>query len=468
MPRHKIYPVTCHTDHVGRGTTFVVIQGYTHNGTEYIKCALEKGAQLIVADQSLPFGLQDLITLYGAQFKRVANARRALALLSAQASDYAHRKLKIIAITGTKGKTTTANILFHILQNAGIKVALISTTGNAIGSRRFPAHLTTPQPDYLHNFFKEAFQSGMQWVVMEVAAQAVSLHRIEGLRFSALLMTNIGREHLEFYGSMDAYVADKLKLLKFRKLNASAWINKDDTWLKWIEAKSVHWFGMGVEAELAGNLLATKNFSLSAEIFVSKKKYTIACPTLLGSYNLSNILAAIAGAMEVGLSSKKIATGLVSFPGIPGRQEQYVLSNGALAIIDYAHNPLSYKALFSTIRPLTNHLVLVFGAGGDRDSGRRPEMGELAAFYGDQIIITTDNPRTENPEDIVEGILSGIPEEIRSTIIIEPNRKKAIKKAYELSKKGSILALLGKGPDEYQLVGEKKIRFSERKILKSL
>ncbi len=461
----KIYPVTSHTDHVGDGSTFVVVKGFDHNGCAYISTALQKGATTIVVDQDLSEDVRQLVLGAGAKIKQVSQARKSLAQLSAQASAESHKKLKLIGITGTKGKTTTAHLLFHILKTAKFKTALLSTVGNAIGDMQFSSSLTTPQPDYLHQFFKVAVANGIEWVVMEVAAQAVSLHRIEGLQFDVVIMTNFAREHLEFYDSMKAYFADKFKLLIYRKPSASAWINRDDARLSHIEANHVNWFGCKKKGILAGALHNTADFTLSADVTYRGTQYRINCPTLSGEYNLSNILAASGGALTAGLFFDEIKEGIATFPGIAGRQERYELSNGATALIDYAHNPLSYRVFFKTIDLLTDHVIVVFGAGGDRDQGRRPEMGALAAQYADVLIITTDNPRYEDPEKIAADIMRGIPENMCDSVIYEPDRKKAIEKAYALSRKGSIIALLGKGPNEYQLIGEKRIPFNEREIL---
>ncbi len=462
------YPVTCHTDQVEPGTTFVVIRGFNHNGTAHIETALKKGAITIIVDQELSPSLLQRIVAAGAHSERVADARIALAQLSARASGYAHKKLKIIGITGTKGKTTTAHILFHLLKTAQINTALISTVGNAIGATHFPPSLTTPQPDYLHQFFQLAVREKVAWVVMEVAAQAISLHRIEGLQFDSIIMTNVAREHLEFYDSLQSYYAAKKKLLGYRTPGAPAWINADDAWLSRIKADNTRWFSCTKEAALSGSLHPTTDFTLSAEVQYKSKKYPIACPTLAGQYNLSNSVAAIGGALCAGLSFDIIKKGMASFPGISGRQEQIMLPNDACAFIDYAHNPLSYTVFLETIAPRTDYLIVLFGAGGERDAGRRPEMGAIVAQYADVIIITTDNPRHENPEAIVADIIRGIPAEQRDAVICEPDRKKAIERAYSFSHKGSIIALLGKGPDEYQLMGDQKIPFSERAVLYAL
>ena len=462
------YPVACHTDQVGAGSTFVVIRGYAQHGGNYIATALQKGARKIVVDQPLTAQMRALIINAGVLIVQVMDARTALAELSARASSYAHKKLKIIGITGTKGKTTSAALLFHMLAQSGRKAALLSTVYNAIGSHRFNASLTTPQPDYLHQFFKTAVDAGVEWVVMEVAAQAISLRRIERLQFDAVIMLNIAREHLEFYDSMDQYAHAKLKLLNYRKANAPAWLNADDERLAKVKGDTIHRFSIEHSGELSAQLRNKKGFSLDALFQHNDAQYEISCPQLCGEYSLYNLLASSAGALTAGLSWPEITDSVKTFAGVPGRFEQYQLSNGARAFIDYAHNPLSYEALFKAVRDQTDHLIVLFGAGGERDPGRRPEMGRIAAEYADLVILTTDNPRSEDPKKIIEDILKGVPAAHRSKMVIELDRKAAIVNAYKQSRPGSIIALLGKGPDEYQLVQGIKTPFSERAILQSL
>jgi UDP-N-acetylmuramoyl-L-alanyl-D-glutamate--2,6-diaminopimelate ligase len=465
-----IFPVTCHTDYVGQGSTFVAIKGFVTDGVSYIATAIKKGAaKIVIADSvTLDAELSQLIHIHGCTIEKVPDTRLALAQLSAKAAGYPAKKLKIIGITGTKGKTTTSHLVFHMLQSAGISLALISSVTNAINGQHFKSSLIPPQPDYLHQFLKLCVEQNVEWVVMEVAAHAVSMHRIHDINFQAVVITNIAREHLEFYATMEEYAATKIKLLSYRHKNAPAWLNKDDTRLANVSDKDVHYFSVNQKAEIYGILPSAAARELAFTVIIKNEKLVISCPCLMGEYNAANIIAAIGAVQTVPLSASQIATGIKTFPGVKGRLETYQLPNGAMAIIDYAHNPLSYKALFSMLRLKTEHLVVLFGAGGDRDRGRRPEMGAIVAQYADQIVLTTDNPRFENPQQIINDILAGIPADARKKVIIEPDRERAICSAYQYSKQFSIIALVGKGPDEYQLIGNQKLPFSERSILKSL
>jgi len=464
----KLFPVTAHTDHVGPGCTFVAIPGYHADGTQYVASAIKKGIRTIVLEESaaLDQESEQLIKQHAVTITRVTNTRKALAQLSAQAAGYPADKLKIIGITGTKGKTTTAHLLFHILQASGISAALIGTVNNQINYTVYPPSLTTPQPDYLHQFLKECVEQQIEWVVMEVAAHAVTLDRIDGIKFDCIIITNIAQEHLEFYDSMDEYAAAKINLLKYRKLGAPAWLNGADKRLQKITANTCFFYSLGQSADITGNYHPGNLFVV--DVTYQDQIRSMVCSALMGKYNAYNLLAAVSGALTAGLLLEHISHAIKTFTGLRGRLERYQLPNGAVAIIDYAHNPLSYEALLSTLKVTTEHLMVIFGAGGERDADRRPQMAAIVAQYADQIIITTDNPRHEDLQQIVEDLLSGIPENKRERVIIEPDRKRAIEIAYQKSHPGSLIALLGKGPDEYQLIGNKKIAFSERTILEQL
>lgn len=440
----KIYPVACHTDNVGKGTTFVAIKGMKQNGIEFIIPALEKGAGTIVVDQhaEIPSEVQAVITQHCASVVRVENTRAALAQLSAQALGNPAKKLKIIAITGTKGKSTTTFLIEHILRSAGKKTAMLSTVLNRINGVDVPTKLTTQQPDYLHVFFDECVKQGIEWVVMEVAAQAFTLHRVDGLVFDIGIFTNFSQEHGEFYANMQDYFAAKGKIIHHLKPGAPLLVNADDE-----------------------RVMDLGEFYDDTYCF-SSTLYT--CPALIGSFNQYNIAAAATCADHVGIKRIAIQQALDTFVGVPGRLEKYQLPNGALGIIDYAHNPSSFEAVLDALKKLTEHLIVVFGCGGERDSSKRAVMGRIASERADVVIITADNPRTEKLEDINKNILEGIASENKNKVLLEGDRERAIRLAYERSRAGSIIVLLGKGPDEYQIIQGVTFPFSEKGILKSL
>lgn len=469
------FPVTCHTRSVGPGSTFVAIQGYNEDGVAYIPQALEKGAKIIVVQKQILMQpeLLKLIADHNATLEYCdEDPRLELAKRSAQAAGYPARKLKILGITGTKGKTTSAFLLHHMLTHAGHKVALLSTVKNIIDGQEFAMQLTTPQPDYLQQFFKLCVEHAIEYLVMEVAAQALSLYRVHDVFFDGIIFTNIDQEHAEFYPTMDEYIAAKFLLFKHTKPGAPRLINADDQRImEQIHAGSslaqeCTTFGMH-QADVIGTLLNDASHGIELAVNInSQQPFTLRCPALIGSFNAYNLLGVVALARSLGIAPALLDAACRSFQRVPGRLEQYALSNGSRCIIDYAHNPSSYEAVLSMLRQATEHLIVVFGCGGDRDRTKRPIMGSLAAKYGDTIILTSDNPRSESPAAIIEDIKKGISAEYRHKIIEELDREKAIEKAYQCTKPGSIMVLLGKGPDEYQIVGTLKTRFSEAEIVR--
>jgi len=467
------FPVTCHTDFVGKDSIFVAIEGYADNGVNYIKKAIEKGARTIVVHHStlLDDELCMFMEAHAIVVERVANTRKALADMSALHAGNPAQKLKIIGITGTKGKTTTSFLLEHILHTAGHKTALISSAQNRINGIKFPAPLTTPQPDYLQQFLKLCVENCVDYVVMEVAAQALTLHRVEGISFCGIIFTNFSHEHLEFYPDLTEYFRAKCLIFGMAAENAPVLINQDNEYCAQLlpHNRRLITFGFdqgnnGYRGELIADTIAT----IGLRICFDESSHDFACPSLFGKYNAYNVLAATSMALSLHVKSDVIILALRTFAGVPGRLQEHHLPNGARCFIDYAHNPESFQAVLSTLRALTSQLIVVFGAGGGRDKSKRPMMGLIAADIADIVLITSDNPRLEDAATIAGDIVRDIPTAMRYKIVQELDRKKAIKYAYQLSDQGSIIALLGKGPDEYQIIGTTKHYFSEQNIVEQL
>jgi len=462
-----IYPVTSHTQHVGPGSIFVAIKGYKTDGVLFIEQAIERGAKTIVIqnDVQLSPELMLLLEMHSIHLERYSDPRLALAELSAQAAGYPAKKLKIIGITGTKGKTTTSFLLAHILQHAGYKTALLSTVYNRIGNQQFKAPLTTAQPDYLHQFLALCVQAQVEYVVMEVAAQAFSLQRVAGIEFDGAIFTNFSQEHGEFYSSMDDYFAAKEQLFMQTKIGHPKIINHDNARCAHLELKyavtTISFIDASVDfCARQNNQHTYVDFAVHSEQYESKQ--------LVGNFNGYNALCVIALGKMLGLQPHIIQEGLRIFDTVPGRMEQYQLSNGVRAIIDYAHNPSSFTQILTTLKQMAPFVTVVFGCGGERDKTKRPIMGDIASTIADRIILTTDNPRSEQPHEIITDILLGVKDEHRHKVLIEIDREKAIKMAYAITPQEGTFCLLGKGPDEYQEVGGTKYPFSEKSILKQL
>nr|MBA2307176.1 UDP-N-acetylmuramoyl-L-alanyl-D-glutamate--2,6-diaminopimelate ligase [Candidatus Dependentiae bacterium] len=434
----------------------------------YIPCALELGATTIVVQEDVPLPpvLPKLLKAYGAKLKKVPCGRRALAELSARAHGYPASSLKLIGITGTKGKTTTAFLTEHLLRSAGYRTALLSTVENRILTQVFKAPLTTPQPDYLHAFFAECRSAGVEYVVMEVAAQALTLERVATLSFHTAVFTNFSLEHSEFYPTQDEYFKAKCLLFENHVAEGRILLNNDDERLAELATryKGACTYGLRAPSTIQGSVLKSD----LAELMLTIDAIPFRAQGLLGDFNASNILAACAAVQPSIPDWSVLQRAVLSFEGVPGRLERYNLPNNAVAFIDNAHTPSSVEAVLAALRPLTDNLIVVFGAGGERDALKRPLMGGIAARYADTIFLTTDNPRSEDPIEIVAAIQQGIEVEERSKIVCELDRKEAIIGAYALSKPGAIIALLGKGPVEYQEIKGIKIPFSEASILRGL
>lgn len=462
------FPVTSHTDYVGEGSCFVAISGCNQRGSLYIPVALQKGATSIVIEETelLSAELINLITSHQAKLIRVPHARRAVAELSAQAAGYPAQKLCITGITGTKGKTTSTYLLEHILQAAGLCTARISGIKNSINGHELPSNLTTPQPDYLHQFFALCVQQHVTHVVMEVAAQGLTFDRLAAVQLDGVIFTNIAHEHFELYKDMDDYFSHKTRIFSHIKPTTYCLINGDDTYTATIPTlyPKLHTFGFRAPASLPVESLAVSAAD-GIGIRIGQDEYR--CQALIGHYNEQNLAGAILMARHYGIEPAVINSALTSFRPLPGRMEQYVLPNGATAIIDYAHNPSSYQALLSTLRARTHHLIVLFGASGTKGKDKRPLMGAVAAQYADIVIISSDNPGPVDPEIIIEDIAQGIDLTQMHKVKKNADRAEAITLAYALSQPGSIIALLGKGIDEYQSIKGVKYHFSERELLQA-
>jgi UDP-N-acetylmuramoyl-L-alanyl-D-glutamate--2,6-diaminopimelate ligase len=468
-----IFPVACHTDNVGPGTTFVVIKGRSCDGMAYVHLALARGATTVVVqhDAVISPAMRYMFDDYHVQVIRVDDTRRTLAILSAQAAGHPARRLKIIGVTGTKGKTTSVFLLEHMFKTAGYATALLSSVKNSIMGHDFATNLTTQQPDYLHVFFGLCVQAGVTHVVMEVAAQAVTLYRTFGLQFDALLFTNFDHEHAEFYSTQEDYFNAKYALFEQSQPTAPVLINADDARGREILAKNPSFLSFSLrhhDAHYYSQLHGDQHVQVDIRFQdknVQEVNFVLMCPTLLGVFNAYNCTGAAALALTLGIQPDVLQKACQSFTGVPGRMERFALANGAIGYVDYAHNPSSYENLLSLLRLLTNHLIVVFGAGGQRDREKRPIMGAIAARYADLVVLTTDNPRMEDPYKITEEIVAGMREAINKSVHIF-DRAQAIGYAYAQSRSGSIIAILGKGADEYQMIGNTKYFFSDRQVMR--
>lgn len=449
---------------VQKNSLFVAIKGFHSDGHKFLQNAINQGAIGVVVedDSSIP---DDLI--HHAQIAKilVKDSRKALAELSKGFYRTPTNKLKLIGITGTNGKTTTTFILRNILQNAGFKTGLIGTIANYIGDEKVDSKLTTPESNDLNRMFFEMIQAGCEYAVMEVSSHSLVLNRVYGLNFSAGIFSNITSDHLDFHLTFAEYLNAKKILFDGLNENSFAIINIDDKSsgkiTKDCKAKI---FTYGI-SESSDYLIKDIIYDLNGTEFTityNKIDYKIHT-SLIGIFNAYNAASAFAAAHCLGIDAKEIVEGIKSAPQVPGRFEVLGRKNKKV-IVDYSHTADSLEKALLAVREIVknnNQVFTVFGCGGDRDKTKRPVMGKIASELSDKVIVTSDNPRTENPFTIIEDITKGI---LKDNFAVEENREEAIKKAIQLSNESAVILIAGKGHENYQEINGVRNHFSDREI----
>ncbi len=445
---------------VGPHSLFVARKSATLDGHDFIDKAIAAGATTIVCEKLPNELLSDRCYLL------VENANLALAQLSHAFYDFPSQSLRMIAVSGTNGKTTCSFVLKQILESIGLRVGLIGTTGNYIANVWEEAQFTTPESPELCALLQRMKHSEVHTVIMEVSSHALELNRVAGIRYDAALFTNLTQDHLDFHGTMEAYLRAKKRLFDGLDENAFAVVNADDeassSLLKDCQARIV---GVGRSAQSpvfhCQRFYRISNEALSSTESSFQMLDRTWHTSLVGSFNVDNLALCLSACHELGMSIDSLQDSLPHIRGAAGRMERLLLSNGVVAIVDYAHSPDALeKALVNLKKSAgTSTLVCVFGAGGDRDRTKRPIMGAVAEKYADRVIITNDNPRSESPENIAQDILRGMqhPEHV----LIVYDRREAIAKALADAKAGDIVLIAGKGHENYQIVGTERRHFSD-------
>ena len=443
---------------IQKGDLFVAIKGFQTDGHAYLEQAYEKGAiAAVVEEQNKDIVIPQI---------KVKNSRAILAEVAYNFYAPYLEKLVLIGITGTNGKTTTSYLVRSILNSSGMSCGLVGTIHYIIGSRAVDAWNTTPESVDLYEMLAEMQTTGNKACVLEVSSHALALKRVLGLKFNAAVFTNLSRDHMDFHPDMESYFNDKSLLFNQINSEKGAVINNDDLYGKRLIQKLP-------EAVRFGNKPENTVFPVKQKISEKGTIMSISTPTgtfditsgLIGDFNISNILAAVGVGISLGLSLEQIKLGLENLNAVPGRLETYPLKNGALAVIDYAHTPDALEKALKTVKKIThNKLRVIFGCGGDRDRGKRPEMGKVAQSLADIVYITDDNPRTENPQNIINDILKGINR--NENVHIVYNRRDAIHLAISDSEKGDVILIAGKGHEKYQIIGKVKHDFDEVAIIR--
>ncbi|MFH1719177.1 MAG: UDP-N-acetylmuramoyl-L-alanyl-D-glutamate--2,6-diaminopimelate ligase [Planctomycetota bacterium] len=448
---------------VGKGDIFVAIEGTDCDGHDFIDQALAAGAQYIVRQQHSPD------KVHNTQYKQiiVGDSRKAAAILAQTANGNPASQLTNLAVTGTNGKTTVAFLVRSCIQAAGRKCGLIGTViYDTCSGGSYEAPLTTPDCLTIAERQREMVMNGAKYMVIEASSHALSQNRLAGVGFKAAAFTNLAGDHLDYHKTKEDYLAAKTRLFSNLLPNATAVLNRQSPEAEPIAAKTDArqlWYSIGTEADLVAHIesMDTNGTVFALEYAGGSSK--VRTP-LLGLYNVSNCLAAAGLCLAAGLDLQTVAAGLSALQAIPGRLEK-IAGDGFSVIIDYAHTDDALQNVLSTLKPLCKgNLRVVFGCGGDRDKTKRPRMARVAEELADFTIVTSDNPRTEQPGDIIDDIVAGFEQPRSQTITIEPDREKAIKSAIEAADKNDILLIAGKGHETYQIIGKKKFHFSDREI----
>lgn len=446
----EISGVAIDSNEVKPGDIFVCLTGKNHDGNDYVAEAITQGARAIVTERESELAC----TI------KVEDARKAYALISKNLFEKACDSLKMIGVTGTNGKTTTVNLIAEILRYCGKNVATVGTMGIAYNGKIFETGFTTPDPSILHKHFLDMQKSGVEYVVMEASAHAIALKKLEGIVFDVGVLTNITQDHLDFFGDMDTYAETKLSFFDKGKVKLGLVCSDDPHVRVLLNNPSVPTISYGLDNP-------SDIFAINIDETFDKTQFICNClddivgikTNLVGKYNVENSLAAIGVCRVLGLDNKAIAKAIRYVNPVEGRFN-VIKHPKCNIVIDYAHTPDGLENVLYTAKQLTKgNLIALFGCGGNRDKLKRPIMGKLASQYADKIFLTSDNPRDEDPYQIIHEIEEGVQHNV--PCVICENRGDAIAKALDVCKKGDTLVIAGKGGEKYQEVKGQKIPYND-------
>jgi len=444
---------------VSPNSLFLAVKGAALDGHDYLDRAEKQGASVAVVENADRTTLPTIV---------VREGRKSAAVAASTAFGNPSRRLRMIGITGTNGKSTTAGILRHLLDDGVARSASIGTLGVLLGTEGevVPggAELTTPGPVELQRILRELVDRGARWVSMEVSSHSLDQRRIDGLEFDAAVFTNLTRDHLDYHRTMEAYFIAKSALMLYVKPEGYAAVNADDpAWDELPQGRRRILFGVSPRAEVRATDVRFSPAGSEWTVRYRDESFPVCLP-LIGDVNVHNALGAIAVGVTLGMSLADLASRLSDLPQVPGRLE--VVSQSPTVLRDYAHTPDALERALAAILPfVAGRLILVFGCGGDRDRGKRPEMGAAAEEGADVVIVTSDNPRTEDPEQILDDVERGMTPGSHERI---ENRRLAIARALSQARPGDVVLLAGKGHETYQILGTTKTPFDEKEIVREL
>jgi len=451
---------------VERGDLFVAIRGATADGHAFIDSAVNRGAIVVVVENDA--AMPDAFFMHTGVIKLVVpDSRKALAQIAGNFYDHPSRHLMLVGVTGTNGKTTTTHLIKSVLEASGATVGLVGTIEYKIGNQIIPATHTTPESLELNQLLARMRERGCTATVMEVSSHSLAMSRVHGLEFRTAVFTNLTQDHLDFHGTMDSYFAAKKILFDSLNDQACAVTNADDPLgTKIVEGThaEIVTYGTKHPASVRANNIEGNVRGTTLEVVHGTHRYEIRS-ALSGRFNVSNILAACAASVALKIPDQTIARGIAAVRAVRGRFEQIASPQGWTAVIDYAHTPDALENCLRTIRdmlPGNNgaRVITVFGCGGNRDRGKRPIMGRIASELSDLTIVTSDNPRNEDPQLIIDDIMKGVVP--GRSVRREVDRRVAIRTALQEAQTGDVVLIAGKGHEEYQVIGETKLHFDDR------
>ena len=451
--------ITADSRKVIPGTLFVAVKGYASDGHDYIADAIAKGATGIVCE-TLPEGLEGK-----AQFEVVENSRRALAILADEYYGHPSRKLKLVGITGTNGKTTTVTLLYNLFRSMGHKCGLLSTIANYVGDERYETENTTVDPITLNELLSRMVEEGCEYCFMEVSSIGMEQDRVTGLQFAMGIFSNLTHDHLDYHKTFAEYLRCKKLFFDNLPKDAIALVNVDDShgsvMVQNTRARVVTYSVKGLADHTA------RIIEQSFEGMQLKIDGTETWCKLIGAHNAYNLLAIYSAAVCLGADRTDTLVALSALESAPGRLENLRGPKGLSVVVDYAHTPDALENVLTTLRSIApeRQLICVFGCGGDRDKTKRPEMAQIAERLADRLVITSDNPRTEDPDAIIEDIKAGLSPKGMAKSLVITNRREAIRTAILTAPESATILLAGKGHETYQIIGHEKTHFDEKEIV---
>jgi UDP-N-acetylmuramoyl-L-alanyl-D-glutamate--2,6-diaminopimelate ligase len=445
------------------GSLFVAVRGTLSDGHDYIDTAVRAGAASVVCEK-LPGMIDEAVT-----YVTVKDSAQALGQIASNFYSNPSGKLKLTGVTGTNGKTTTATLLYQLFTKLGYAVGLISTVENRIGSTVIPSTHTTPDPIQLNDLLNKMVEQGCTHVFMEVSSHAVDQERIAGLKFIGAIFTNITHDHLDYHKTFENYIKAKKKFFDDLPSDAFALVNADDKrgMVMLQNTKGTKYtFGLKKMVDFKGKIITNSIEGLEIEIGGKNVWFK-----MIGDFNAYNLLGVYGAAVLLGEDADDVLTKLSSLPGAPGRFELVMPGSKVIAIVDYAHTPDALKNVLETIaqfRTGNEQVITVVGCGGNRDKTKRPLMASIACRLSDKVVLTSDNPRDEDPMEIIREMQTGVtPSETRKTLVMA-DREEAIKTACMMAKEHDIVLIAGKGHEDYQEIKGVKHPFDDRKVVERM